>query len=230
MGDRLATPSTHIAGSQADAAVPGLSFVCWNAAERAAALGLLLFLSPLLIPLGIAIRWLASGSPLIAHRRIGRHGDPFWMLKLRTMWGKAVLAPTRAGFGGLVAFADQEAPIDLKGADDPRIASSLARFCRRYSLDELPQLVHVISGRMSFVGPRPLTWGELDRYYGPAAAEVLTARPGLSGLWQIMGRSRLTYAQRKRLDLFLVRHATVRLHAAVLLKSVPAVLRGKDSW
>ena len=103
---------------------------------------------------------------------------------------------------------------DLKSPDDPRVASSFARFCRRHSIDELPQLWHVVSGEMSLVGPRPVTEGELHRYYGAHASEVLQVKPGLAGLWQVSGRNRLTYAERCRLDLRLVRE-----------RSIPLVLR-----
>jgi lipopolysaccharide/colanic/teichoic acid biosynthesis glycosyltransferase len=83
---------------------------------------------------------------------------------------------------------------------------------------------------MALVGPRPLTAGELDRHYAEHAAEVLTVRPGLTGLWQVLGRSKLTYAQRRRLDLFLVRHPLVRLQVRILLRTIPQVFSGRNSW
>ena len=98
------------------------------------------------------------------------------------------------------------------------------------SLDEMPQLVHVIRGEMSLVGPRPITRAELDAYYGNAAAEVLSLRPGITGLWQVMGRNRLTYAQRRRLDLWLVRRASPRLFFAILARTVPRVLSGRGAY
>jgi lipopolysaccharide/colanic/teichoic acid biosynthesis glycosyltransferase len=153
--------------------------------------------------------------PIVKHARIGQFGEPFGMMKLRTMWGGPAVDESLEG---------------IKPADDPRVTSRFARLCRRYSVDELPQLLHVISGKMSFVGPRPLTQRELDRYYGGSAGEVLRALPGLTGLWQVKGRSRLSYRQRRRLDLFLVRHSTIGLRAVILWRTVPQVLAGRDSW
>jgi exopolysaccharide production protein ExoY len=101
---------------------------------------------------------------------------------------------------------------------------------RKYSIDELPQLWHVVQGKMSLVGPRPMTAQELSDRYGQAAAEVLRFRPGLTGLWQIRGRSRLNYGQRRRLDLLFVRSWSVRLYFRILLATVPRVLTGKDAW
>ena len=95
---------------------------------------------------------------------------------------------------------------------------------------ELPQLLHVVSGTMALVGPRPLTRREFELHYGKDSAEILTARPGLTGLWQVMGRSRLTYRQRRRLDLFLVRHPSVSLRARILLRTIPQVFEGKNAW
>jgi undecaprenyl-phosphate galactose phosphotransferase len=118
----------------------------------------------------------------------------------------------------------------VKVAADPRVTSRFARLLRCYSIDELPQLIHIARGEMSLVGPRPITAAELDEYYGVHAAEVLTARPGLTGLWQIMGRNRLSYRQRLRLDLFLVRRCCVRLYLRVLWRTIPRVFSGKDAW
>jgi len=184
-------------------------------AERLVAGVLLIVVSPVMLVLGAVIAVLSRSVPLIVHARVGLAGTAFRMLKFRTMWGAA---------------ANIEYMAEMKTSLDPRVTSRVAAFCRRFSLDELPQLMHVVSGRMSLVGPRPLTPGELKRYYGPAAAEVLSVKPGMTGLWQAAGRSRLTYAQRKRLDLFYVRHASPGLYFRILLRTVPRVLAGKDSW
>ena len=143
------------------------------------------------------------------------------------MWGPEIsVSPER----WIEHLPDTYVPL-AKGAPDPRVTSRLAAMLRRYSMDELPQLVHVASGRMSIVGPRPLTRRELDTYYGPVAtAEVLSVPPGLTGLWQVMGRNRLTYAQRKRLDLFWVRRCGRGLYARVLLATPARVLLGRDAW
>ena len=100
---------------------------------------------------------------------------------------------------------------------------------RRLSVDELPQLAHVAAGRMALAGPRPITFGEMRRHYGECAAEVLSVKPGITGLWQVCGRSRLSYRQRRRLDLFFVRRGCGRLYAWILLRTLPAVVRGENA-
>jgi lipopolysaccharide/colanic/teichoic acid biosynthesis glycosyltransferase len=92
------------------------------------------------------------------------------------------------------------------------LGNGFARFCRRHSVDEIPQLCHVARGEMSMVGPRPLTLGELDKYYAVEAAELLQVKPGLAGLWQISGRNRLSYRRRKQLDLRYVRERSVAIY------------------
>jgi lipopolysaccharide/colanic/teichoic acid biosynthesis glycosyltransferase len=118
----------------------------------------------------------------------------------------------------------------VKTECDRRISSSFAAWCRRHSLDEIPQLVHIVRGEMSFVGPRPITRAELDAHYEDCAPEVLSLRPGLTGLWQVMGRNRLTYAQRRRLDLLLVRRASPRFFLAILIRTIRCVLRGYGAY
>lgn len=165
-------------------------------------------------------------SPLVAHQRVGQGGSILWVLKLRTMWK----GDSSRRLLWVYRLSASEAPVLPPNAKNARVTSSFARFCRRYSLDELPQLWHVIRGEMSLVGPRPLTREELDIHYGTDAAYIVSAKPGLTGLWQIRGRSRLTYAQRRRLDLFLIRKWSVPLYLAILLVTLPRVLAGKDAW
>ena len=193
--------------------------------EPAAAVILLLLALPLLVVCAVALGILSGRTPLIAHRRLGWRGTPLWMLTLRTMWD----GDARRG-AGWIERIDDDGGLELKDAEDPRVPCRLARFCRRHSIDELPQLWHVISGEMSLVGPRPITKRELRLHYGAHAAEVLQAKPGLAGLWQISGRSRLTYAERCRLDLQLVRERSIPLYCAILLRTMPEVLHGKYSW
>jgi exopolysaccharide production protein ExoY len=202
-------------------------FVLVHATERVAAGAVLLLLAPFLIALALLIWAISWRPPLVAHLRVGQDGRPLWVLKFRTMWGR--------GWGGglrnlrLVEYITERA-CPAKSAADPRVTSRFAQFLRRHSIDELPQLIHVARGQMSLVGPRPITAVELQEHYGEYAAEILAARPGLTGLWQIMGRNRLSYRQRLRLDLFLVRHCRARLYLRVFLRSIPRVLSGKDAW
>jgi lipopolysaccharide/colanic/teichoic acid biosynthesis glycosyltransferase len=201
----------------------------WNwiwGAERAVSLLALVALSPLLLSVGVTVLVLSRRSPLVAHLRVGRFGVPFWTLKFRTMWDGARGA---AGPWPIEYVVDEWAAVS-KSAGDPRVTSRFARFCRRYSIDELPQLLNVVRGEMSLVGPRPLIEHELAAYYGRDAAEVLLEKPGITGLWQVMGRSRLSYNQRRRLDLYLARNRSVRLYLSILWRTAPVVLGGHDGW
>ena len=198
------------------------------AGERAVASVLLVILLPLLISVALIVILLSRRPPIVAHARAGRNGREFWVVKLRTMWG----GPQQNSFRNGIFIERLRGTVvpDVKQAGDPRVTSAFAAFCRKYSIDELPQLWHVITGEMSMVGPRPMTIEELSQHYGPAAAEVLRFKPGLTGLWQVKGRSRLNYRQRRRLDLFLVRHWSFRLYLALLLATIPRVLLGTDAW
>jgi exopolysaccharide production protein ExoY len=192
--------------------------------ERAAAVVALAAAAPVLIAAMGVVRLLSGRSPLVAHLRVGLRGKPFWVMKLRTMWDGA---PGPRGWVELLR--DPEVPA-VKDGPDPRVTSRFAAFCRRHSIDELPQLWHVIEGRMRLVGPRPMTRLEVAEYYGTAAAELLSVPPGLTGLWQVMGRNRLSYAQRKRLDLFLVRRCSWALYARVLARTILEVIAPKHAW
>jgi len=189
--------------------------------ERVLALAVSVALAPLMIAIAAIIVALSRQSPLIRHRRVGWRGEDLWMLKFRTMW--------RAGApeGPLRAIEDlPDLPPEPKRGSTKRVSSRFAAFCRRYSLDEVPQLLHVVRGEMSFVGPRPITRRELDEHYGDCATEVLSLRPGLTGLWQATGRNRLSYDQRRRLDLMLVRRASPGLFLKILVRTIPRVVRG----
>jgi len=106
---------------------------------------------------------------------------------------------------------------------------NILRLLRRTSLDELPQLLHVVRGEMSLVGPRPITDSEWKMHYRPHAAEVLDVKPGLSGLWQTQGRSRRTYEQRRDLDLALVRNRSLKLYFQILLWTLPEIWSGRNA-
>ncbi|MGD1095146.1 MAG: sugar transferase [Bryobacteraceae bacterium] len=197
-------------------------------AERLVAFVAFVLLLPFLPALAAVIAFLSGQPPLVAHRRLGHHGVPFWMLKFRTMWSAAAHAPHK-NRGIVEQLMDDRVP-DVKLGPDPRVTSSFAAFCRRHSIDELPQLWHVVRGEMSLVGPRPVTPAEWTKYYGSSAEEVLRLKPGLSGLWQTLGRNRLTYRQRRRLDIFLARHYCLFMYVRILGNTVPRVLAGRDAW
>jgi lipopolysaccharide/colanic/teichoic acid biosynthesis glycosyltransferase len=149
------------------------------------------------------------------------------MLKLRTMWDPRTRAHHSAG---VIEYIDDQVGPEAKLENDPRVPGRFPQFLRHHSIDELPQLWHVLSGEMSLIGPRPVTERELRKYYGAAADEVLCLRPGLAGLWQTSGRNRLTYADRRRLDLEFVRNRSLRMYLGIILRTIPEVLRGQNSW
>ena len=196
--------------------------------ERGAALVLLAAASPVLVGGALAVRALSGRSPWIAHRRVGWRGETLWMIKLRTMWSDdGHDAPQARGW---IQYIDDETGAEAKRAGDPRVTHWFARFCRRHSIDELPQLWHVLRGEMALIGPRPMTAREADRHYGPAAADVLEVKPGIAGLWQTSGRNRLTYAERRELDLRFVRERSAGMYARILLRTLPEIWTGANTW
>jgi lipopolysaccharide/colanic/teichoic acid biosynthesis glycosyltransferase len=191
--------------------------------EPVVAAVLSLFATPVLIAAGATISILSRRSPFIAHLRVGTGGVPFWMWKLRTMWDTS--SPPEGSWTFVERISGTEIPED-KIEPDPRVSSRFALFCRVHSIDELPQLFHVLFTQMSLVGPRPITREELDRYYGSSADEVLRMRPGLTGLWQVSGRNALSYAERRKLDLELAGRFNVRLYFTILLRTIPKLISG----
>lgn len=203
-----------------------LSWVLVGFVERVIALALLVLLLPALVVVGLAIAVLSGGSPLIAIARAGQRGKRFWLIKFRTMWAQS--GGKNAG-GGLIERMERTPIPEFKLDSDPRVTSAFASFCRRYSIDEAPQLWHVVRGEMALVGPRPLTQEELDTYYGYDATEILMVKPGLTGLWQVRGRNLLTYRQRLALDLYFVRRWSLRLYLFVVAATIPAVFSGRNA-
>lgn len=179
--------------------------------------------TPLLISVAIIIAILSGKAPLVRHSRVGYGGAELSMLKFRTMWRG------RSHWKRPYLIEDVSGTVPVNKQQDERVNSHFALWCRRYSIDELPQLYHIACGEMSFVGPRPITSKELSEHYGDDAKRILTLKPGLTGLWQVLGRSRLTYSQRKRLDLWLVQRASPSLYFRILWRSVPQVLHGYNA-
>jgi exopolysaccharide production protein ExoY len=205
-------------------AIHELSWQTIGICERIASVAILTALSPLVAGSALAVAIASRRSPFIAHRRVGWRGETLWMIKLRTMWD----AEPRSASRWIERIGDGS--YEDKDPADPRVPNWFARFCRRHSIDEIPQLWHVIRGRMSLVGPRPATAEELRLYYGEDAEEMLQVKPGMAGLWQISGRNRLTYTERKKLDLMYVRERSVRMYLKILLRTIPEVLTGANTW
>lgn len=193
---------------------------------RAVAFVLMLLGFPCFLAISLITFILSRDSPLVAHERIGLHGKPLWVLKLRTMWPRR---PRQTRAFKLLTYLPPDPVPERKLMYDPRITSTFAAFCRRYSIDEWPQLWQVVKGELALVGPRPLTLKELERYYGPLGAEILRVKPGLTGLWQVNGRSGLSYGQRRELDLQLVRSKSLLLRVKIIALTLPRVLTGKNA-
>jgi exopolysaccharide production protein ExoY len=189
------------------------------------ALVALLLLLPLMLIVAAVIR-VTMGSPVVfAHRRVGRGGASFNCYKFRTMIADAdaVLQRHIAADPG----AAEEWSATRKLRNDPRV-TPLGRALRKSSLDELPQLFNVLRGEMSCVGPRPIVREELA-HYGPHAAAYLSARPGLTGSWQVSGRSSLSYEARVALDHDYVSNWSLWRDVVIILRTIPAVMSHDDA-
>jgi exopolysaccharide production protein ExoY len=195
--------------------------------ERAAGVVFLTAASPLIAVSAGIVTLLSRRSPFIAHQRVGEGGELLWVWKLRTMWNhQAPVARER----GWVEYIVAEPPGGQKDPADHRVTSRFAKFIRRHSIDELPQLWHVARGEMSLVGPRPLTRSEVIRYYGSRAGELLSVKPGITGIWQTRGRSAIKFPERAAMDLELVNSRTARTYFSILLRTLPALFHGKGAW
>ncbi|GAA3025009.1 sugar transferase [Microbacterium dextranolyticum] len=182
----------------------------------------IVLLSPLLLAVTIAVSWTSTGPLLYKQVRIGRNGQPFKMLKFRSMR----VGADKELKALLEAQGTSEKPL-FKIKDDPRI-TPVGTFIRKYSLDELPQLFNVLGGSMSLVGPRPQIAAEVA-LYTDAARRRLLARPGLTGLWQVSGRSSLDWEDAVRLDLYYVENWSLVSDLAILMKTAKAVLAPGES-
>jgi exopolysaccharide production protein ExoY len=180
----------------------------------------LVLLSPFFLIVALLVR--ADGGPaFFAHQRVGRGGKLFGCLKFRSMVINSQARLEALLANDPAARAEWEATRKLK--NDPRI-TRIGRFLRSTSLDELPQLINVLRGEMSLVGPRPVQEAEIDRYYGASAAHYMAVRPGITGLWQVSGRSETSYESRVALDVAYVSRPSMIADLAILLRTPVAVL------
>jgi lipopolysaccharide/colanic/teichoic acid biosynthesis glycosyltransferase len=171
--------------------------------------------------------WLEDRGPLIfRHRRIGRNGRLFNCLKFRSMAAHAEMRLARLLKDDPVARAEWDR--DHKLRNDPRI-TKIGRFLRASSLDEIPQLINVIRGDMSLVGPRPIVQDEVVRY-GRRIESYLKVRPGITGLWQVSGRNDVSYRRRVAMDVLYARRKSFSRDLVILFCTIPAVLLRKGSY
>jgi Undecaprenyl-phosphate galactose phosphotransferase WbaP len=196
-----------------------------RAFDLAAASAALLLLGSLMVVTAMLVR--RDGGPaLYAHGRIGLHGRRFRCLKFRTMVSDADLV-LQAHLAASPEAAEEWAR-DRKLRDDPRL-TPLGRFLRKSSIDELPQLINVLMGEMSLVGPRPIVESE-QAFYGDDLSFYMQVRPGITGLWQVSGRNNVCYTRRVALDGWYVRNWSLWHDIAILCGTVPAVLRREGAY
>lgn len=167
-----------------------------------------------------------KGSPLFKQKRIGKEGKEFYIYKFRTMIINAdeVLQKLLE----IDSAAREEWEKDFKLKEDPRI-TRLGNILRKTSLDELPQIINVLQGEMSFVGPRPIITDEIKKY-GDYFEYFKSVKPGITGLWQVSGRNDISYDERVQLDLWYVRNWSVELDVMILIKTIAVVLFRKGSY
>lgn len=200
----------------------GMPRLVKSVVDKVGAALLVLAFAPLALGVAASIALTDSGPVFYRQRRVGRDGQAFRMLKFRTM----VVGADR--MRGELAARDEGAGPLFKLRDDPRV-TRVGAWLRRYSLDELPQLLNVLAGHMSLVGPRPPLPDETESY-GEDTRRRLLVKPGLTGLWQVSGRSDLSWEDSVRLDLRYVEDWSLALDAVILWKTARAVLRGNGAY
>ena len=187
----------------------------------------LVFLTPLMGALALAVHLSDGGPTLFAHERLGRGGRTFRCLKFRSMAVDADERLRRLLAADPRARAEWAATHKLR--NDPRV-TPLGRFLRKSSLDELPQLINVLRGEMSLVGPRPIVGAEISRY-GHRFSDYCAVRPGITGLWQISGRSDVDYRRRVAMDVvYARRRPRTGLYLYILVMTAPAVLLRRGAY
>jgi exopolysaccharide biosynthesis polyprenyl glycosylphosphotransferase len=184
---------------------------------------LLVFASPVLLAVALAVRFHDGGPVLFRQTRVGRDGREFECLKFRSM---EVNAEQR--LDALNALRDGGNTVLFKMVEDPRITRP-GRIIRRFSLDELPQLWNVLQGDMSLVGPRPPLPHEVEQYHSDVMRR-LRVRPGMTGLWQVSGRSDLSWEETVRLDLYYVDNWSMVQDLAILARTLQAVLGSRGAY
>lgn len=200
-------------------------FDLYRLVELVLVIGALIVLLPLLLVIAGLIKITSRGPVLYRQDRLGKDGQLFGCLKFRSMQADADAR--------LIALLDRdplarhEWETHRKLSIDPRI-TPLGGFLRRSSLDELPQFINVLTGDMSLVGPRPIVMGEVH-HYGRHIAAYCRVRPGISGLWQVSGRSDTTYRRRVACDRLYVRRKSFALDMAITLRTIPAVLASRGA-
>ena len=198
------------------------SFLVYNFFKRSfdiisASIGIL-FLLPLFIVLAILVKLDSKGPIFFSHKRIGKNGKIIGIYKFRSM-----VSNSEEIFKNFTEEQKKEFEKNFKLDDDPRI-TKIGGFLRKTSLDELPQLLNIIKGDMSVVGPRPIVRAEVEKY-GVCADNLFSVKPGLTGFWQANGRSDTTYEERVQMDMYYIDNRSFLLDIRIILKTVISVIR-----
>ena len=189
-------------------------------------LALLLLVIPILIIISLLIKITSKGPVIFSQERVGKGGKVFRCYKFRTMYVDAEKKLKQLLEKDSEAKAEWEKKYKL--SNDPRV-TPFGKFLRKTSLDELPQLFNVLKGEMSLIGPRPVTKEEIERYYKENAELYYLIPPGITGLWQVSGRSNITYEERVSLDCWYVRNWSLWLDLIILLRTIKVVLKGEGA-
>jgi exopolysaccharide biosynthesis polyprenyl glycosylphosphotransferase len=214
-----AAPLVHVAGRDRNS----IQFVCKEALERTVAVLALVVLAPVFFAIAVSVRISTEGSALFRQTRVGRDGREFTLYKFRTM-----VANAHDMRDDLIHLNICDKGLLFKIPQDPRI-TRIGSWLRRTSLDELPQLLNVVRGQMALVGPRPPLPSEVARYTEDVRRRLLV-KPGLTGLWQVSGRSDLSWEESVRLDLRYVENWSLSLDASILLRTWSAVVKGRGAY
>jgi lipopolysaccharide/colanic/teichoic acid biosynthesis glycosyltransferase len=189
------------------------------------ATSVLVLASPVFVVIGLAVKLTSRGPMLYCCERVGRNGRPFRCLKFRTMVADADQSLHRILRSSAALSSEFDRQFKLCG--DPRV-TRVGRVLRRISLDELPQFWNVLAGDMSVVGWRPIVTDEIARY-GDVFPFVSSLRPGITGLWQVSGRSNVSYDERVRLDVAYRTRPTLRADVSIMLRTVTQMLPWRDN-
>lgn len=211
-------PLLHVEGPR----LPRSGALLKNTFDRLGSAFLIAMLSPVFIGVAIAVKATSKGPALFFQERIGENGQPFNVFKFRSM-----VTGADAQLQELLAQQGTDGTPLFKPENDPRI-TKVGHFIRKYSLDELPQLFNVLLGTMSLVGPRPQRQAEVDLYQGGAERRLL-CKPGMTGLWQVSGRSDMPWHKAMRLDLYYVENWSFTFDLLLLWRTVGVVLQGSGA-
>jgi len=182
---------------------------------------------PITIPIAIIIKLTDGGSIIYGHERVGKDGKKFKVLKFRSMYMDADKKLKEILENDPQAKEEWEKTFKLK--NDPRI-TPIGKFLRKTSLDELPQFINVLKGEMSVVGPRPVVEEELKKYYKDKAELYKSVKPGVTGYWQVEGRSYTEYEERIKMDEYYIKNRSFLMDLKIILKTIKVMITGKGAY